>query len=154
MRCVPNPHVLARPVLYRETMRIGIPIWNDRVSPVLDTAERLVVVDTGAAAGQVREEVALHDTRLPLRATRLAELGLDVLICGAVSSPLAEMLTAAGVPLRPWIAGEMEEVLQALSAGRLDRPRYRMPGCCGGSGQGGGRGRTHRGCEGTRRRNR
>ena len=134
-------------------MRIGIPIWNDRVSPVLDTAERLVVVDTGAAAGQVREEVALHDTRLPLRATRLAELGLDVLICGAVSSPLAEMLAAAGVPLRPWIAGEVEDVLQALSTGRLDRPRYRMPGCCGRPGPRGGRGRTHRGREGARRRN-
>ncbi|MFH1689192.1 MAG: dinitrogenase iron-molybdenum cofactor biosynthesis protein [Candidatus Eisenbacteria bacterium] len=134
-------------------MRVGIPIWNGRVSPVLDTAEHIVVVDTGAAAGALHEEMALESQRLPLRAARIAGLQLDLLVCGAVSSPLAEMLAAAGVPLKPWIAGEVEEILQALSAGRLDRPRYRMPGCCGGLGRGSGRGRTHRGRGGAQGRN-
>jgi predicted Fe-Mo cluster-binding NifX family protein len=135
-------------------MRVGIPIWNGRVSPVLDTAERVVVVDTEADAGEVREEVALELRRLPLRAARIAELRLDVLVCGAVSRPLAEMLTAAGVPVQPWISGQVKEVLGALTAGQLDRPRYRMPGCCGGRGRGGRRGRTHRGRTGAQRRNR
>jgi len=137
-------------------MRVGIPIWNGRVSPVLDTAERVVVVDTGTEPGDVREEVALEPVRLPLRAARIAELRLDLLVCGAVSRPLAEMLRAAGVPVEPWIAGEVDDVLQALSTDRLDRPRYRMPGCCGGRGQGRGRGRgrTQRGRAGVQRRNR
>jgi predicted Fe-Mo cluster-binding NifX family protein len=103
----------------------------------------------------VREEVALEPLRLPLRAARIAELHLDLLVCGAVSRPLAEMLAAAGVRLEPWISGEVEDVLGALTAGQLDRPRYRMPGCCGGRGQGRGRGRgrTHRGRTGAQRRN-
>ena len=137
-----------------DTMRVGIPIWNGRVSPVLDTAERVVVVDTEAPPGDVREEMALEPRRLPLRAARIAALHLDVLVCGAVSRPLAEMLAAAGVPVRPWIAGDLEEVLQALTTGQLDRPRYRMPGCCGGRGRGEGRGRAHRGRTGARGRNR
>ena len=137
-------------------MRVGIPIWNGRVSPVLDTAERVVVIDTGDETGEMREEVALQPRRLPLRAARIAELQLDLLVCGAVSSPLAEMLAAAGVRLEPWIAGDVEEVLGALTTGQLDRPRYRMPGCCGGRGQGRGRGRgrTQRGRGGAQRRNR
>jgi hypothetical protein len=45
-------------------------------------------------------------------------------------------------------------VLGALTTGQLDRPRYRMPGCCGGRGQGRGRGRAHRGRTGAQRRNR
>lgn len=120
-------------------MRVGIPIWNDRVSPVLDTAERLLVVDTGAAAGRAREEVALDSARLPLRATRISELGLDILVCGAVSTQLIELLEIAGVQVRPWIAGDVNEVLGAVATGLLDRPRYRMPGCgrgVGGQGQG------------------
>lgn len=137
-------------------MRVGIPIWNGRVSPVLDTAERVVVVDTETGADEVREEVALEPRRLPLRAARIAELRLDLLVCGAVSRPLAEMLAAAGVRLEPWISGEVEDVLGALTTGQLDRPRYRMPGCCGGRGQGRGRGRgrSHRGRGGAQRRNR
>ena len=135
-------------------MRVGIPIWNGRVSPVLDTAERVVVIDTGDETGEMREEVPLQPRRLPLRAARIAELQLDLLVCGAVSRPLAEILAAAGVRLEPWIAGEVDEVLGALTSGQLDRPRYRMPGCCGGRGQGRGRGRPHRGREGAQRRNR
>ncbi len=137
-------------------MRVGIPIWNGRVSPVLDTAERVVVVDTETGADEVREEVALEPRRLPLRAARIAELRLDLLVCGAVSRPLAEMLAAAGVRLEPWISGEVEDVLGALTTGQLDRPRYRMPGCCAGRGQGRGRGRgrSHRGRGGAQRRNR
>ncbi|MEA3409239.1 MAG: dinitrogenase iron-molybdenum cofactor biosynthesis protein [Candidatus Eisenbacteria bacterium] len=135
-------------------MRIGIPIWNGRVSPVLDTAERVVVIDSGDETGEMREEVVLQPRRLPLRAARIAELHLDLLVCGAVSRPLAEMLAAAGVRLEPWIAGEVEEVLGALTTGQLDRPRYRMPGCCGGRGQGRGRGRSQGGRGGAQRRNR
>ena len=134
-------------------MRIGIPIWNDRISPVLDTAERLVIIDTGAAAGQARKEVALAQRQLPLRAARFAELGLDLLVCGAVSRPLAELLEAAGVAVEPWVAGDVEEVLQALKTGRLDRACYRMPGCCEGRGRGGRRRRAQLGRAGARRRN-
>jgi predicted Fe-Mo cluster-binding NifX family protein len=134
-------------------MRVGIPIWNGRVSPVLDTAERLVVVDTGAAAGQVSEEVALETRSLPLRATRLAGLDLDVLVCGAVSTQLFELLEAAAVPVRPWVAGDAEEILQALTTGSLDRPCYRMPGCRGGRGRG-AQGRNCRGPGGAQGRSR
>jgi predicted Fe-Mo cluster-binding NifX family protein len=113
-------------------MRIGVPIWNGRVSPVLDAAERLVVVDTDGSGNRAREVVALEARRLPLRAARLSRLGLDLLVCGAVSRPLHELLTAAGVRVEPWVAGELDEVLHAAESGNLDLPRYRMPGCCGG----------------------
>jgi len=134
-------------------MRIGIPIWNDRVSPVLDTAERLVIIDTGAAAGQARTEVTVAARQLPLRVTCFAELDLDLLVCGAVSRPLAELLDAAGVAVEPWVAGDVEEVLQAITTGELDRPCYRMPGCCDGRGRGGRRRRTQMGRGSARRRN-
>lgn len=133
-------------------MRVGIPIWNDRVSPVLDTAERLLIVDTGAAAGQAREEVALQSTRLPLRAARLAHLGLDLLVCGAVSAQLRELLKAADVPVESWVAGDVNDVLKAVATGVLDRPRFRMPGCGRGRGAG-GQGRNCRRRSGAQGRN-
>ena len=110
---MPDRRVLAQPVLYWDTMRVGIPIWNGRVSPVLDTAERVVVVDT--EAGEVREEVALEPRRLPLRAARIAELRLDLLVCGALSRPLAEMLAAAGDKAE---AGAEEELTEGAPAPR------------------------------------
>jgi predicted Fe-Mo cluster-binding NifX family protein len=113
-------------------MRIGIPIWNGRVSPVLDAAERLVVVDTEATADQAHEVVALEARRLPLRAARLSDLNLDLLVCGAVSRPLHDLLAAAGLRVEPWVSGELDEVVRAAEAGSLGQSRYRMPGCCRG----------------------
>ena len=115
-------------------MKIGVPTWRGVVSPVLDTAERMVIVEEGAGGEATRREVALRAAALPRRVTEIARLELDVLICGAVSRPLAEMLVAGGVTLVPWIAGDVEEVLAAFADGRLEERRFLMPGCGGGRG--------------------
>lgn len=112
-------------------MRVGIPTWNGRISPLLDTAERLVVVDTGRESGDRAEDVALGAGSLWGRAASISELGLDVLICGAVSGRLAEMLSGGGLTVVPWRSGDVEEVLRAFAEGRLDEPQFLMPGCCG-----------------------
>jgi len=45
---------------------------------------------------------------------RLTGLGVDTLICGAISRPLAYMVTTAGINLIAWISGQVEDVLQAF----------------------------------------
>lgn len=131
-------------------MRVGITLWNGRVSPVLDAAERVTVVETGPGGPRTRGETALSSETVRGRAGEIAALGLDVLICGAVSRPLGAMLTESGVMLVPWISGDVDEVLRAFGEGRLADPSFRMPGCCPGRGMGmarrgrrgqGGRGR-------------
>ncbi len=127
-------------------MRVGVPTWDGRVSPVLDTAERLAVVETGDAIRGAREEVSLVGRDVHRRAAAISELGLDVLVCGAVSLALGEALESAGLTVVPWISGKVDEVLEALEDGELGGSRFLMPGCCGG-GRGG---RRHR--RGTRGR--
>jgi predicted Fe-Mo cluster-binding NifX family protein len=127
-------------------MKIALPEWNGRISPVFDTAGRLVVVriEDGAEAG--RESVLITEQRPGPRAMMLLQAGISTLICGAVSNGMARAVEAAGIGIIPWIAGEIDDVVAAYTAGRLDMPVYRMPGC------GGGRMRRQRGCRGGRRR--
>lgn len=125
-------------------MRIGIPHWNGRVSPVLDTAERLLIVDVAPDGSTSRREVALGGTTPAARARAIAELGLDALICGAVSRELCEMVEAGGARMVPWVAGDIDEVIAAALSDAIETPRFFMPGCCGrgaGRGRGGGLGR-------------
>jgi predicted Fe-Mo cluster-binding NifX family protein len=131
-------------------MRIALPTWNGRISPVLDTAERLLVVETDGDGGQRGADVQLAHSDLHLRATDIAGLGLDLLVCGAVSRALEELLSVAGVPLRPWVAGDVKDVLDAAVSGKLDCPRFMMPGCCRGERR--GRARRHGGHGNARRR--
>ena len=113
-------------------MRVAIPVWNDRVSPVFDTATCLMLLDLAEGAEQSRQLVEVAQTSFPTqRAKHLAELGVNVLICGAISRPLAGLVSAAGIVLIPWVAGPVEDVLRAYVAGRLSEPCWRMPGCGG-----------------------
>jgi len=109
-------------------MRVAVPISDGRISPVFDVARRLLLVDVegGNEAGRIAE--ALQDCGLPLRARRVADLSVDVLICGAISRPLEEMLLSAGVEVVPRRCGPVEDVLAAFLSGQLTEQAFVMPG--------------------------
>jgi predicted Fe-Mo cluster-binding NifX family protein len=60
----------------------------------------------------------------------LRELGIEVLICGAISAGLKEMLQQTGIRVMSEICGEIEPVLAAYKTGRLSTREFLMPGCC------------------------
>jgi predicted Fe-Mo cluster-binding NifX family protein len=122
---------------------VAIPTWNGRVSPVFDTASRLLVVEVGEQGESFRFETDIGEHFFPGKTVRLAGLGIETLICGAISRPFATMITGAGIHLIPWISGYVEEVLQAFLQGNLFDMQYLMPGCPRhwGKGLSGGRGR-------------
>jgi len=132
-------------------MKIAIPTWNGRVSPVFDTASRLVVVEIANESEIARFETGISEYFLPSKSIRLTGLGIDTLICGAISRPLAYMITTAGIMLIPWIAGQVEEVLHAFLNNTLFDPRFIMPGCASpwGKGPGGRHGQGGRRRRGT-----
>ena len=112
-------------------MKLGIAIWNGRVSPVFDTSQRLEVLDVEEGQVRSRREEEIGADAPCKRAGRLGDLGVATLICGAVSRSLVELLAARGIRVLPFVCGETEEVLSAFLAGRLPDPRLAMPGCCG-----------------------
>ncbi len=121
--------LLVRGLHYWFNMIVAVPIWQGRVSPVFDVAEQLVLVELEGPRELGRREVALPEQRLDVRARRLAELGVNTLICGAISRPLQALIEAQQIAVIPRVCGEVDEVLAAYGEGRLDE-RFAMPGCC------------------------
>ena len=109
-------------------MKIAIPVWNGFVSSVFDFAHRLLLVDIENGREVNRSEVDLKAESLPQRAGSLKNLGVDVLICGAISRALADMIAASGVQVLPFVTGRVAEVLQAYITGQLVQPQFAMPG--------------------------
>ena len=126
-------------------MKVAAPIWSGRLSPVLDVARRLVVAELEAGNEISRKEEPVAETDIFRRAQRIRELGVDVLICGAVSRPLEDMLRANGVQVIPWICGPVDDVLELFISKQPLSPNYLMPGCCGRGRRGRGRGGRGRG---------
>ena len=110
---------------------IAIPISQERISPVLDTAARLLFVTRRRGKEVERKEFVLDPLPPEDLARRIAELQVDVLLCAALSGPLFQALERHGVRVKPHLCGEVESVLRAFGCGRLRRDEFRMPGCWG-----------------------
>jgi len=116
-------------------LRVAIPVWEGRVSPVLDVAANLLLVDLDAGHEVSRNSERFDSCPLPLRARRFSELGVDIVICGAISQPLADMLSASGITVLPCIIGEVEDVLRSYLDDGVPDSRFFMPGYTGPSGR-------------------
>ncbi len=112
-------------------MKVAIPHWRGRVSPVFDVAGKVVVVEVDGGAERERREVQIDVDDPAARAAKLAETGADVLVCGAISRPLELALAAAGIEVIAQTCGEVETVLSAFIGGRLGGDTFLMPGCPG-----------------------
>jgi len=120
-------------------MKVAIAVWEDRVSSVLDFSQQLVVVELKDGGETSRAQVALAERNAFAKLNRLRELGIDVLICGAVSQPLACASVACGIRLLPYVTGRVDDVLKAYQAGQLGLPQFVLPGWWPGARSGFGR---------------
>jgi predicted Fe-Mo cluster-binding NifX family protein len=112
-------------------MRTAIPVYNGRVSPVFDTARHILIVDIEAGEQTARAERDVAALSLWKRAKLLSEQDVSSLICGAISVPAINLVTAHGVAVVNNVAGDVDEVLRAYAGGTLSSPEFMMPGCCG-----------------------
>lgn len=110
-------------------MKIAIPIWNQRISPLLDTASRLLVLTCRDRKEVNRLELPIEPQPIEELAATLAALKLDLLLCGAVTRPLLKALENHGVSVHPHLCGEIGEILEALCHGQLNEKHFQIPGC-------------------------
>ncbi len=125
-------------------MKVAIPYWQGRVSPVFDVAGHVLLVEVHEGKEQGREDLPMGGGQPQTRAKVLREHDATVLICGAISWPMELAMTAAGIEVVSQTCGEVERVLAAFIGGQLNQGTFLMPGCCGRrrwgqGGRGGGR---------------
>lgn len=113
---------------HRIMKKIAIPIFQNRVSPVLDSCRHMLVINIEQGAEVNRETVYLDEMSLTERCAIVAKLGIDIVICGGVSEIFSNMLMGANIRLVNGIAGEMDDVIAAFLGECLDKPRFYMPG--------------------------
>ena len=113
----------------RVSTTLAIPVWDDQVSTTFDFAGELLVLETEAEREIARREVQLSDEPVERKARRIRGLGVQVLLCGAVSQSLARAVSRVGIQVIPYVSGPVDNVLAAYLCGRLTEPRFLQPGC-------------------------
>ena len=110
-------------------MKIAIPDWQGRVAPVFDVCGQLWVIEVAEGREIGRSEVQLGGCEAFRRVRRISELGVDVLICGAISRNVEAALAAAGIRVLAFIRGPVETVLAGFLARGCPDEEACMPGC-------------------------
>ncbi len=111
-------------------MRVVIPNTENRVSLLFDSAGSIRIIDLVDGKIDSQVEKSMKELSFFQRLNCLLSLRTEVIICGAISRPLNDLLVSSGIKVIPWIKGEIPEILSAFHEGRLENSNFIMPGQC------------------------
>lgn len=100
-------------------MKVAIPLFTNRVSPHFDFAEKALIAKVENGEVIAREQFSLINLNTIRRGALLREHGVDVVICGGISTFSVRLLLENGMQVIPMVAGEVEDVLNQFVKGHL-----------------------------------
>lgn len=109
-------------------VRVAIPIFRSRVSPVFDSCIRVLLLDIEHNQEIERSEIYLDEFSLTERMAVLQRSKVKTIICSGISDILQNMLQSVKINLITGIAGEVDQVVAAYLSKRLNEPQFHMPG--------------------------
>ena len=123
-------------------MKTAFSYLNNRIAPVFDTAENICLLENNT----VRTQIKLNAGTAAGKAAELKQLGICTLVCGAISREIENLISAQGIRIISFVAGELETTIGAWLTKQIGRAG-KMPGCCRRA-QGNGVSRRHCGPHG------
>lgn len=109
-------------------MKVAIPIDGHSVAATFDFACQLLIVTCRNGILTDRLVVDIPQRLPSLRAAQLKEYAVNILLCGAISNPLAAMVWHQGINITCGISGDTETILQEYLRGGAFLSRYTLPG--------------------------
>jgi predicted Fe-Mo cluster-binding NifX family protein len=100
-------------------MRVAMPTWRGRISPVFDLAEKILIEDISNEPLKFRQELILLEKDPFERARLLKACGAEIVICCALSLPHQIALVSAGIRVISHICGRVKEVSEAIIKGQF-----------------------------------
>jgi predicted Fe-Mo cluster-binding NifX family protein len=103
--------------------------WNDRIAPVFDVTRQVSIINNEDGRLLSRSVHLLPEGQGPEKPAWLVRMGVQCLVCGAISRPLQDMIVAKGIEVIPFVAGDTDAVITSWLLGTLTGKAFAMPGC-------------------------
>ena len=112
-------------------MKLAITVWNGRIAPLFDVAHHVLIGETEGFGNPVLQLTTIGmQAELPgQKVETLEAMGVQAVICGAISREYEEAVLQAGMELDAFVAGDVDDVLAAWQSGTMRQQGYSMPGC-------------------------
>jgi predicted Fe-Mo cluster-binding NifX family protein len=106
------------------------------VSPVLDFAQKVLIVEIDGTAVKKQEAISCEESSGGMLPAFLSKKCIDTVICGAISRPLLELIQLQGIEVIPYVTGKVSDVIDGFFSKKLLTAQFRMPGCWPGARRG------------------
>ena len=110
-------------------MKLAVTVWENRISPLFDATRTLLIAEIHNRVVTKKHLVSFDCISPFSRAETLEELGIDTLICGGVSDFFSDLIEARDIRIIPFVAGCVDEVIDAYLKDALCHKKFKMPGC-------------------------
>ncbi len=108
--------------------RVAIPVFEQRVSPVLDLCHQMVIIDLDEGKEVQRHKLSLQMLSLSERCELISRWRVGKIICAGVSNLMVKLLAGKNIMLIDGKAGELDKIIEAYICNRLDDSCFIMPG--------------------------
>lgn len=108
---------------------VAIPVFQNRISPLLDEARRFVIFEIADGAICQKIVINLDLATCAMRISRLKELGVITLVSGAVSGDVSDIIIEKGFRHYPWNSGDVNEIMELYLRKRLRPCRASVSQC-------------------------
>jgi len=110
-------------------MKVALLLAQSRVSPVFETTPIWLHIEASATECFICSTVHFKTANELDMANELLESNVEMIICGAIPYYLEKVLINQGCNVFAFIAGDIDDVIDALHLNILDKPEFKMPGC-------------------------
>lgn len=98
---------------------IAVPMFQNRVSPLMDVSNKYAIYETIDGEIKHRIDISLNAEGELQRVDKLKEIGVNTIICGAVSGCVARIVDEKGIRLISMIYGPIEKIVEQYLANSL-----------------------------------
>jgi len=109
-------------------MKLAIALFGTRISPRFDCAPELLRVTIENGEILSREKLLWRSLLPYARIAELAEMKVDMIICGAIDGISYNMLVQKGIRVYSWITGEAEKAVELFLKRELQPGMILMAG--------------------------
>jgi len=109
-------------------MKIAIPVWQDHVSPLFDSAAQLLIAEAGNKNILKQDIINVESLSLFQRTDLLEKLAIDIFVCGGITRPILDNIRNKNITVIPFVCGNVKELLMALIKGKDVKNVFAMPG--------------------------
>lgn len=109
-------------------MKIVMPVYDKRISPVFDWCMRVLVVEKLSDNTINKVEMDISEFSEIERIKVLESIGPRTLLCGGISLQLEGIFCYLGIDVISWISGRTDEILNLFLNDSLQPEKVLLPG--------------------------